>query len=201
MCGIIGAELHEGLGVYQGGRPIDLQHLAILVIINNNLWAIAVNVTKASIIAQYLRIFSSRLTRLCCYALLVLLIPAVCWSVFAGTFLCTPVAKLWKPHLSGECMDPRKYWLSAAGINIGIDFTVLLLPLPAITQLRLPRKQKICLVLMFLLGFFVCVVSIVRLVTVFLLERSGKLVGECQHTRQQLCKSRLTGFQNQASKQ
>jgi hypothetical protein len=178
MCAIIGAELNEGLGVYQGGRPIDAQHLAKLVIINNNLWAVAVNVTKASIIAQYLRIFSSRLTRFCCYALLVLLITAVCWSVFAGTFLCTPVAKLWKPQLSGECMDPRKYWLSAAGINIGIDFTVLLLPLPAITQLRLPRKQKICLVLMFLLGFFVCVVSIVRLATVFLLERSGKLVGE-----------------------
>jgi hypothetical protein len=180
MCAIIGAELNEGLGVYQGGRPIDAQHLAKLVIINNNLWAVAVNVTKASIIAQYLRIFSSRLTRFCCYALLMLLIPAVCWSVFAGTFLCTPVAKLWKPELSGECMDPRKYWLSAAGINIGIDFTVLLLPLPAITQLRLPRKQKICLVLMFLLGFFVCVVSIVRLATVFLLERSGKLVGKSQ---------------------
>ena len=71
--------------------------------------------------------------------------------------------------------------MSAAGINIGIDFAVLILPLPAITQLRLPRKQKICMVLMFLLGFFVCVVSVVRLVTVYMLERRGRLVGEYLH--------------------
>jgi len=181
MCAIIGAELNEGLGVYQGGRTIDAQHLAKLVIINNNLWAVAVNVTKASIVAQYLRIFSSRITRFCCYTLLVSLVPAVCWSVFGGTFLCTPVSKLWKPQLAGKCMDPRTYWLSAAGINIGIDFAVLILPLPAITQLRLPCKQKICMVLMFLLGFFVCVVSVVRLATVYLLESRGRLVGEYLH--------------------
>jgi hypothetical protein len=181
MCAIIGTELNEGLGVYQGGRTVDAQHLAKLVIINNDLWAVAVNVTKASIVAQYLRIFNSRITRFCCCALLLSLVPAVSLSVFGGTFLCTPVSKLWKPQLAGKCMDPRTYWLSAAGINIGIDFAVLILPLPAITQLRLPRKQKICMVLMFLLGFFVCVVSVVRLATVYILERRGRLVGEYLH--------------------
>jgi len=178
MCAVVGAEMHEGLGVYKGNRPVDAQHLAKLVIINNNLWAVAVNITKASILAQYLRLFSSRSTRFFCYFLLVLLIPVVCWSVFAGTFLCTPVVKLWKPHLPGRCMDPRQYWLSAAAINIGMDFAVLLFPLPAITQLRLPRKQKICLTLMFLLGFFVCVVSVVRLAVVNFLESTGRLVGK-----------------------
>jgi hypothetical protein len=178
MCAIVGVERNEGLGVYKGNRDIDAQHLAKLVIINNNLWAVAVNVTKASILAQYLRLFSSRSTQFVCYFLLVLLIPVLCWSVFAGTFLCTPVAKLWEPHLPGHCMNAQQYWLSAAAINIGMDFTVLLLPLPAITQLRLPRKQKICLVLMFLLGFFVCVVSVVRLAVVNFLESSGRLVGK-----------------------
>jgi hypothetical protein len=178
MCAIIGVERKDGLGVYKGNRTINAQHLAKLVIINNNLWAVAVNVTKASILAQYLRLFSSRSTRFVCYFLLVLLIPVLCWSVFAGTFLCTPVAKLWKPQLPGHCMNARQYWLSAAAINIGMDFTVLLLPLPAITQLRLPRKQKICLILIFLLGFLVCVVSVVRITVVDYLEGSGRLVGK-----------------------
>lgn len=184
MCAIIGAELNEGLGVYQGGRVVDAEHLAKLIIINNNLWALAVNTTKASILAQYLRIFSSRNTRICCYILLLLLVPATCWSIFGGTFLCRPVAKLWNPSIPGQCLDPRQYWLSAAGVNMGMDFLVLLLPLPAITQLRLPRKQKLCLVLMFLLGFFVCVVSVVRLATVYMLERSGRLVGKTLFTSQ-----------------
>lgn len=177
MTAIIGAELNEGLGVYGGGRSIDTQHLAKLVIINNNLWALAVNITKASILTQYLRIFSNRLTRIFCYILLILLVPAACWCIFAGTFLCSPVAKLWEPSLPGHCMDPRVYWLSAAAVNISMDFTVLLLPLPAIAQLRLPQRQKLCLVVMLVLGFFVCAVSVVRLALVFFLERSGRLVG------------------------
>ena len=178
MCAIIGAELNEGLGVYEGGRPVDAPHLAKLVIINNNLWALAVNITKASILAQYLRVFSCRTVRLLCYILYVALVPAVLWSIFAGTFLCRPVAKLWNPSIPGECMSAQTYWLSAAGINIGLDFLVLLLPLPAITSLHLPRRQKICIVLIFLLGFFICIVSVVRLLTVFLFSQKGELVGE-----------------------
>jgi len=178
MCAIIGAELNEGLGVYEGGRAVDATHLAKLVVINNDLWALVVNITKASILAQYLRIFSSRIVRSLCYVLFLLLVPAVLWIVFAGTFLCRPVAKLWNPSISGECMDPHSYWLSAAGINIGLDFLVLLLPLPAITSLHLPRRQKICIVLVFLLGFFVCIVSIVRLSTVDIYASKGELVGK-----------------------
>lgn len=177
MCAIIGAELNEGLGVYEGGRPVDATHLAKLVIINNDLWALAVTVTKASVLAQYLRIFSCRIVRFLCYVLFFLLVPAVLWNIFAGTFLCRPVAKLWDPSIPGECMNPHDYWLSAAGINIGLDFLVLLLPLPSIMSLRLPRRQKICIVLVFLLGFFVCTVSIVRLFTVDIYAKKGELVG------------------------
>jgi hypothetical protein len=178
MCAIIGAELHEGMGVYAGGRTIDATHLAKLVITNNNLWALAVNITKASILAQYLRIFSGRLERALCWGLLGLSLPATCWAIFGGTFLCTPAAKLWSPQLPGHCLDAQTYWLSAAGINICLDFMVLLLPLPAVTRLRLPRKHKICLVLVFSLGFFVCIVSVVRLALVLIKAKHMELVGE-----------------------
>lgn len=200
MCAIIGAELNEGLGVYEGGRSVDASHLAKLVIINNNLWSLAVNVTKASILAQYLRIFSGRTTRCLCHVLLAMLVPAVCWSIFNGTFLCRPVQKLWKPQLPGHCMDAQIYWLSAAGVNIVLDFLVLLLPLPAITTLRLPRKQKICLMLVFILGFFVCVISIVRLATVYITAKNGDLVGKLS-IAMTLPDFRLTWSQNPVSKQ
>jgi len=177
MCAIIGAEMNEGLGVVRG-RNIDAPHLAKLVIINDDLWALAVNITKASIIAQYLRILIGRKTRICCFVILALLLPATCWAIFGGTFLCTPVAKLWSPRIPGHCMNAQAYWLSAASVNMGLDFIVLLLPLPAITSLRLPRRQKICLVLAFILGFFVCIVSVVRLATVFITAQRGRLIGK-----------------------
>lgn len=200
MCAIIGAELNEGLGVFEGGRPVDAPHLAKLVIINNDLWALAVTITKASILAQYLRVFSCRIVRCLCYVLYFLLIPAVLWSIFAGTFLCRPVAKLWNPQIPGECMNAHTYWLSAAGTNIGLDFLVLLLPLPAITSLHLPRRQKICIVLVFLLGFFVCIVSIVRLLTVFLYAKAGELVGKSQMMIANAEKISSRIFQNRAYK-
>ncbi|KAF2174994.1 hypothetical protein K469DRAFT_703488 [Zopfia rhizophila CBS 207.26] len=66
-----------------------------------------------------------------------------------------------------------------AGLNIFTDFLIVLLPIPAIISLQLPRKQKIGVGLVFALGFLyvtfssaypsklmshsVCIISIVRL--------------------------------------
>lgn len=166
MTSVIAVEVNGGAGVYAGPTSVEL--IAKLVVVANVLWILIVNITKASILIQYLRIFSSRLTRFFCYLLLLLLLPALCWAVFAGIFLCHPTSKLWKPNIPGHCMDAETYWLSVAGTDIGLDFLVLLLPLPAITALRLPRKQKLGLTLVFTLGFFVCAVSVVRLLTVLI---------------------------------
>ena len=174
MTGVIGAEVHEGVGSYSV-RTTD-SSIAKLIIASNNLWILTVNITKASILIQYLRIFTSRTPRLLCYILIVLLLPAVCWAIFAGTFLCSPTAKLWQPSLPGHCLSSQTYWISVASVDIGLDFLVLLLPLPSITSLRLPDKQKVVLVLVFTLGFFVCIVSVVRLATVVVTSNDGDFV-------------------------
>ncbi|KAK5164648.1 uncharacterized protein LTR77_009854 [Saxophila tyrrhenica] len=174
MTALIGAEVHSGVGRYDADVPATT--VAKLVVATNDLWILVVNVTKASILTQYLRIFSSRVIRMCCIILLLCLLPAVAWGVFGGTFLCSPVAKLWDPSMEGSCMSAVDYWYSVAGIDIGLDFLILLLPLPAIVRLRLPRKQKLGLVLVFLLGFFVCVVSVVRVCTVLVSSLKGDYV-------------------------
>lgn len=125
---------------------------------------------------QYLRVFSGRMTRTLCYTLLFALLPAACWAVFGGTLLCSPVEKLWRPEVPGHCMSAQQYWLSVAGIDMGLDFLVLLIPMPAISGLHLPCKQKTTLVLLFLLGFFVCGVSLARLATVLIISDNGDFV-------------------------
>lgn len=96
------------------------------------------------------------------YILLSLLLPATLWDILGGIFLCHPVAKLFNPTMAGHCMSQGSYWLSAAGVNTALDFITLLLPMPAVAGLHLPRRQKVALMLVFLLGFFVCVVGVVR---------------------------------------
>ncbi|KAK3707341.1 hypothetical protein LTR37_012185 [Vermiconidia calcicola] len=174
MTAMIGVEVHHGVGAYDKDMPAST--VVELVVANNNLWILIVNITKASIVVQYLRIFSSRAIRLCCCAILLILLPVACWGVFGGTFLCSPTAKLWKPELPGHCMSARNYWYSVAGMNIGLDFITLLLPLPAIHALHLPGKQKFGLMFVFLLGFFVCIVSIARVVTVHVAAAKGDYV-------------------------
>ncbi|RMY53471.1 hypothetical protein D0865_05238 [Hortaea werneckii] len=194
MTALIAAAVAYGIGTYPppptspatttsptAPTPLTIQKtlslITILMITTNSLWALTVSVTKASILMQYLRIFSAPRVRIACYILLVSLLPAVCWAVLGGTLLCRPVRKLWDPQVQGgACMSAEKYWVSVAGLDIALDGLVLVLPLPGIWGLRLPRRQKGGLVMVFLLGFFVCAVSVVRLLTVFLVARTGDLV-------------------------
>jgi hypothetical protein len=50
-----------------------------------------------------------------------------------------------------------------ASLNIVTDLLVALLPIKVILGLQLPRKQKIALLIILTLGWFVCVVSMLRL--------------------------------------
>ncbi|KAI9712328.1 MAG: hypothetical protein M1820_001541 [Bogoriella megaspora] len=102
-----------------------------------------------------------------------LCLAATFWAVFGGVFLCTPVGKLWKPDTPGWCMNAEDYWISAAAINVVLDFAVLILPLPVVSRLRLPKSQKIALLLVFLVGGFGSIVSIVRLSIVHVEAREG----------------------------
>ena len=161
MTGLIAAETYEDLG----SRVIGAEASAMvqLVISSNVVWILTVNTTKASILLQYLRLFSSRNIRLACYVLLFILLPAICWGIFAGVFLCSPTYKLWRPDMPGHCMSARMYWCSVAGMDFILDFSTLILPMHDFVRLHLPRKQRLCLLILYLLGFSVCLVSAARL--------------------------------------
>ncbi|KAM3417296.1 hypothetical protein BST61_g5552 [Cercospora zeina] len=174
MCLIIVASVNEGLGEYDAAA--DTVKITKLILANNTIWTVLVNVTKASILMQYLRIFSGRIIRRLCYTLSFLLVPAACWGTFGGIFLCEPVAKLWQPNLPGHCLNAHTYWCSVAAVDIFLDFSVLILPMPSIAGLHLPKKQKIATTLVFVTGFLVCFVSVTRLVTVVVISQQGDFV-------------------------
>lgn len=53
-----------------------------------------------------------------------------------------------------------------AGTSIGYDILILSLPIPVLLKLQLRRRQKIALVVIFALGFFVTIIQIIRIFTV-----------------------------------
>ncbi|KAK3295775.1 uncharacterized protein B0H64DRAFT_417402 [Chaetomium fimeti] len=84
---------------------------------------------------------------------------------FAIILQCTPVSFNWDPTVQGGyCVDRRVLYISTAAFNILTDILILGLPLWIFSSLRIPKRTKIALHIVFLLGFLVTITSIIRLV-------------------------------------
>ncbi|KAK0619684.1 hypothetical protein B0T14DRAFT_554855 [Immersiella caudata] len=162
----IGLEAQYGLGRHtwvvpqQNLIPYMKAFYASIVVYN-----IAVCLTKVSILLQYKRLFSNPIMqRITLWGLCFL----VAWAValaFLLTLICQPVAAFWDPSIGGKCLEASTIWYIMAGVNIASDFAILVLPMPVIKSLQLPKRQKIMLIAVFCLGFFPCAVSIYRVKT------------------------------------
>ncbi|KAH8647829.1 hypothetical protein BX600DRAFT_518241 [Xylariales sp. PMI_506] len=67
--------------------------------------------------------------------------------------LCWPIYGFWDHSIQARCQNPYVgIWVNAVG-NLTTDIMILVLPLPVISKLRLPRRQKLALLGVFGLGF------------------------------------------------
>lgn len=60
-------------------------------------------------------------------------------------------------------------------LNIVTDIATTVLPLPVLRSLQLPKRQKILLMLVFGLGFTTCIISILRLHSLYVVSRTTDL--------------------------
>lgn len=82
------------------------------------------------------------------------------------TFMCNPIQKAWKVHLPGTCLNTGILWLGSGISSLLIDILILLLPLPMLWRLQLRLTRKLQIIVVFICGYLVVVVSIGRLVTI-----------------------------------
>ncbi|KAI2780682.1 hypothetical protein F4815DRAFT_469851 [Daldinia loculata] len=89
------------------------------------------------------------------------------FGIFFGTiFMCDPIAKNWNVFLPGHCGSTSGLFIGSAVPSVFIDLFILLLPLPRILSLQMTLGRKIGIVIVFVFGYSVIVVSLGRLVTV-----------------------------------
>ncbi|KAK3990483.1 hypothetical protein QBC44DRAFT_64269 [Cladorrhinum sp. PSN332] len=124
---------------------------------------VSIALVKLSILLLYLRVFTPVFIRKSTYTVLVAVLLLSLWSVLSTIFFCIPVARFWDRTIDGSCLPRPPRWISGAIFNIASDFAILVLPLSVVRRLSIPTRQKIGLYLVFALGFFVCIVSVVRL--------------------------------------
>lgn len=122
--------------------------------------------TKTSILTFFLSLSKDQLLfRRLNYLTLTVVVVAGAALTFLNMFQCRPPGSAFTYPVPDDasCTDIVTLYLSSAPVNIITDLAILLLPMPLLTGMRLPRKQKIILVATFSAGAFVAVVDVVRL--------------------------------------
>ncbi|OQD95217.1 hypothetical protein PENSOL_c021G01676 [Penicillium solitum] len=136
-----------------------------LFFVSQAFYKLTMNMTKMSILMLYLRIFIQRWFRIACSVLLAIITSYMVGAFFASVFQCTPVARAWNKAIPGSCIDITTNWYANAGFSIATDIIILTLPMYPLYKSKIILKRKIALMIVFALGAFVVVTSIVRMQT------------------------------------
>ena len=126
----------------------------------------ALMATKTSICLFYLTLSKNQpVFKWTTVATLVVVNVAGLALTFLNIFQCRPVRAAFRdpPPSQTDCTDIVTLYLSSAPVNIVTDLALLFLPMPILTGMRLPRNEKIILIVTFSFGAFVAVVDVVRI--------------------------------------
>lgn len=155
-----------GLGTHEVDIPdSNRPALARLEYVFSVLYNPALMATKTSILVFYLTLAKMmKAFKWSAVGLLVVVNVAGLALSLLNFFQCTPLSALFlQPHpADSQCVDIVTLYLSSAPLNIATDLCILLLPMPVLKSMRLPRKQKIILYITFGFGVFVTAVDVVR---------------------------------------
>ncbi|CAI4214399.1 unnamed protein product [Parascedosporium putredinis] len=144
----------------EGAMPKYLLYSFINVIF----YQLSLCFSKISILFLYIRVLTYNYARRAAYILLAIVIIYNTLGFISSMTLCRPLRAYWDFTITEKKCHPVSFMWAAIGLHIGTDFLIFLLPMPVILGMNLPRGQKIGLVVVFALGFFVCFISILRAV-------------------------------------
>ncbi|KAG9186348.1 hypothetical protein G6011_02904 [Alternaria panax] len=121
-----------------------------------------------SLLLFYLRLSHIHWFRLCVYASMFLVVGYNIALVFPLIFACTPFRRNWDVTITeGSCIDRTPLYMATAVLNMATDILLLVLPVPMVVKLQMPRAQKAGLICIFGVGSLTCITSAVRLALLF----------------------------------
>jgi hypothetical protein len=145
------------------------------------LYQMTIVLTKVSIVLFWFRIFppevSTRFARLCHAIIAALLVYCAAFFI-AFCFQCRPISLFWSQwdgeHTNQGTCAPSQIQMGLyvnSAINITFDFVVFILPVPGLMRLSVQdSRPKIAVAMIFVVGLFVTVCSMVRLQYISLLS-------------------------------
>ena len=108
--------------------------------------------TKVSILLFYLRFPSDLGFKISVYSVLFITVGYSLAQAFSFTYLCSPIERYWDSSVAGSCIDAILAYIVTAGLNLGADIVILLLPIWLLRPLRIGMRQKIAVTILFMTG-------------------------------------------------
>ena len=117
-----------------------------------NLQCTSLFLTKISLLILFYRIFVTPTFRLAIRALEAIMVLWWIGTILADNLICIPVQHNWYPTIQAHCGNKQLLAIIPPIPWIVTDLVILLMPLPMVWNLNLPRLQRVGLACLFLLG-------------------------------------------------
>lgn len=130
------------------------------------LYFASIGLVKISFLIFYLQIFPKQQFRRIVWACIAFGLAETLSYIITSFFLCTPLSLVWTRwdgQHKGHCLSNNQFVFAHAGMGIVLDVMTLSLPITQIWNLQMSAKKKVGVLLMFGVGAFDTIVSILRL--------------------------------------
>lgn len=137
------------------------------------LYIVSSALIKVSILLFFRRLSTATFSKPYVYTIWACIGFVIAWCItyiFVLCFECDPINAFWD-QLSLEwafgavkyhCINEGEHYISACIMSVIQDFMAALLPSWLFFKLHIPKRQKIALACVFLIGFVTCIVGIIR---------------------------------------
>ncbi|KAI3393294.1 hypothetical protein diail_4476 [Diaporthe ilicicola] len=169
----------NGLGKDMWTLPLyKIENVLFFYFLGELFYFAAQSTNKISILVFLLRVFQHNDLNKPIWAVIGLCLAYAVSFFFATFFQCWPINHAWmqlEEWHQGHCNNIHlQGWLSAI-FNIILDIIILALPLKELYKLHVNLQKKLMLMVMFSLGIFVTIASIIRLRTLVLFANSTNI--------------------------
>ncbi|KAI1178498.1 hypothetical protein F4777DRAFT_576032 [Nemania sp. FL0916] len=159
----------------QAENPEALRLYARFSFAGHFLWVSANTTVKVCILSLYTVLFPSKRFCRLCYAMIAVSIVFFLGVVTEPIFSCQPVQYNWDktiPH--GRCHGQILAYITNGVLNLVIDALILVLPMRTLYRLRMSGTKRIAIGAMFGLGALVCLISLLRVLSIMRLRESDR---------------------------
>ncbi|KXT08850.1 hypothetical protein AC579_1482, partial [Pseudocercospora musae] len=152
-----------GIHMFEAYLPV-VNNAVLLISVCSILYIPLMALAKFSLLVFYRRLSMDTWFRWAVYGTMVFVIGYSIALFFGLLFACTPLQMNWDITITdGHCANKGVMYLSTAGLNAATDVILLVMPIPMVSKLQVPARQKIGLLAMFAIGSLTLVTSLVRL--------------------------------------